>query len=389
MPAGITAQGDSTWFQTNSAYPPNSLSSITNFAPGTFQQIGIYAYWSQIQKPDGTYDFSAVDTALCSLQAYNTANNDHVKAKLRIVPDSRQISSQTNVTETASPAAELAQGGIPGGTIIYSSYGTVNQKTMSVGAYYLNGVPGDYTSMSSAMNDALAARYDANTLISAVSVETCASVDLEPWLQASDTTSLANLALFTPAFTEAQKLKCLVNAPNSYSSWKLTPLMDVMGAYNCLGDGTVANCPQGKTSADYVDTKKTMTTYSAAFGARFAYESNGMRPFNVNDGDSRFTNTTPGAAGGPPDHWALYGTNASPVSYQPLNPNIPIADLINLTQNALLYCMTQLELNSQAQLGGSGNTPKVTQSDLNNLQSIINAGPPGGVNWNGQACKNK
>ena len=32
------------------------------------------------------------------------------------------------------------------------------------------------------MNNALAARYDANTLVTEVSIETCATVDMEPWL---------------------------------------------------------------------------------------------------------------------------------------------------------------------------------------------------------------
>ena len=78
------------------------------------------------------------------------------------------------------------------------------------------------------------------------------------------------------------------------------------------------------------------------------------------------------------------------MDFQPLDPNIGYSDLVNTVQQGLLYCMTELELTgSQAQLGGSGNTPKVTQSDLNNLQSIINAGPPGGVNWDGQPCQNK
>jgi hypothetical protein len=237
------------------------------------------------------------------------------------------------------------------------------------------------------MNNALGARYDANTLISEMSVETCASVDMEPWLQPSDSVSLANVASLTPPYSDKEDLNCLIHAPQAYTAWKLTPLITVTGQHNCQGDGTWVNCPNSKT--EDTDTINYLTTYSNDFGARFGYEANGLRPYEVNDGETQYTSHIPGANGGPPASVALFGTNNSPVSFQPLDPNIGYSDLINTVQQGLIYCMTELELNSGAQLGGSGSTPKLTQGDLANLQSILNAGPPGNVNWNGQACKNK
>jgi hypothetical protein len=385
---GVVDQGDTTWDDKGGVYPLNSLASLLNFPAGTFKQIGIFVYWSQIQKPDGTYDFSAVDTALCSLQAYNVANGDNVQAKLRIPPTSRQINPATQTTVTASPTAALNQGGIPGGTTVIYEPDDSDSKTNSVGAYYLRGTPGDYTAMWKAVNDQLAARYDANTLVSEVSVETCASVDLEPWLQPSDSVSLANVASFTPPYTDAEDLNCLTTAPNAYSSWKLTPLIDVVGAHNCQGDGTAPNCPNSKT--EYVDPIYLETTYGNAFGARFGYEENGLRPLNSTDGQSTFTSLVPGANGGPPLYWNVYGTNQSVVTYQPLTPSIPLADLINATQDVgVMFCMTELELNAQTQLGSNGKTPMVTASDLQNLASIVAAGPPGGLDWNNQPCMNR
>jgi len=389
---GITAQGDATWNDQGATYPQNDLTPVTTTYPaGTFKQVKIFAYWSEIAPSlTATPDYSSIDNALCALQAYNAANPTHpVYAKLTIVPTSRQISSKTKTTVTANPPYALAVGDPngnangPGIVVIYEPNKS-NAKNISVGGYWIP----QYETYWKHFNDALASRYDTNELVSSVLVESCASVDGEPWLQPTDAASLAQMASLKPAATDAQIIACLDSGPDAYASWQYTPLDETFGAYGCLGDGTSSNCPKSST-ADDTDTQNTMTKYSATLGSRIGYESNSLQGLNLTDGYPTFTTLTPGAKGGPPAHWVIYGANTSPITFQTAT-DLPFADMLSAAKTGILFCMTELEINDQTMLtpGAPEYIDPVTQ--MPQLQALFDAVPPGGqVGWNGQLCANQ
>jgi hypothetical protein len=390
-PIGLVAQGDSTWTGNQAGPPPNDVSVLFNYDVGTFKQIGIFAYWSQIlSSANGTPDFSSIDNALCALKKYNLKTGDNVTAKLRIVPDSRAIDANNNmVNVTASPAYALNVGGQNGGIIIQKDAGTSSPVDMAIGAYWLPAYSADWK----ALNDALAAHYDTYDIITEVSVNACASVDLEPWLQPRnpDNSEETALTVYTGSnkYTDGAVLACLDTEPDTYASWTHTPLINVFGSYSCLGDtNDTKNCPMGSTKIEYTDTTNTMTNYNGSLGARFLYETNGLRPSSTDNGELIFSSPDTTKPGGPPDHWALFGTNTSPVNMQPLDPNIDIHDIQSAEQFGFGQCMTEFELNDQGQLGGGGKAQRLAKADATTLSNAFATFAANPERWDTTQCAN-
>jgi len=154
------------------------------------------------------------------------------------------------------PNFVLGYGGTAGGVTI----GSNNQ----VGAYWA----ADTQSAFTALQAELAAYYDANPLLEEVTVETCASVGGEPYIEATDITSLTTLrGLTDTAYNDTNRKACFTAAASAYSAWTTTAIDSDYNQF--LGtDGCTTAHPTSCVVKDPVFTTTTMAAFAAPSGVR-------------------------------------------------------------------------------------------------------------------------
>jgi hypothetical protein len=193
--------------QAQGTLPDNTMEEITTHV-GVYQGAVINVLWSQLEPSQGTYDFSAINTALATISAYNTANPTApvVRAKLRVNAGAGTPSWIFGLT--------CGTGLLCGPIAVQRDTGMIN-----IGAYWAPA----YKTQWRALQAQLAASYDGNPAIAEVAVTSCSSDTDEPFIVPTDTTSQTNLRAFV--YTDTKEQNCLTQAESTdYTAWVYTPL---------------------------------------------------------------------------------------------------------------------------------------------------------------------
>jgi hypothetical protein len=179
--------------------PNNSMAEI-NAHPRVYVAAVINVTWAQIEPMRGTYVFDAIEDALATIATYNATYPAHpVVAKLRVYAGATSPS-------WLPPVA--------GGSVTIT--GLMNPITIPT--FWTAAYKTEWQSVQ----QALAARYDADPRIAEVGMTSCMSVTAEPFFIPVDATSIA--ALHAAKFDDTQFQACLSGAMDDYAPWVLTPV---------------------------------------------------------------------------------------------------------------------------------------------------------------------
>ncbi len=176
--------------------------NVSEVAPyvGDFSGIVINENWGQLEPSQGVYNWSDLDSSLSALTAFNEAHpTGQLYAKLRIFGGN------------GAPDWAKAIGGPPISV-------TLKNHPRTYGRWWTPA----YEAAWSDFQHAMAARYDTNPLIRAVSVGSCASSTGEPFVTEPGKASIS--VLEAAGWTSSAQQSCLQNALSDYSGWKTTPI---------------------------------------------------------------------------------------------------------------------------------------------------------------------
>ena len=196
---GLLDMGTQTAYQTGQPFPVTDPSSLDAYA-GDFSGIVVNESWSQLEPTPGVEDWAPLDQSLAAISAWNAAHPaTPLGVKLRIFAG---FSAPSWVVAQSGPTATIATRG--------------GAKT--VGEWWTT----PFRQAWSAFQHALAARYDPNPLVRAVSVSSCSSSTGEPFVVSGAISSQRALAAagWTPQLQEA----CLESALSDYSGWTHTQI---------------------------------------------------------------------------------------------------------------------------------------------------------------------
>lgn len=249
---GLIDMQDISWHNTDNATPPPlDISNVTKYA-GEFGGIVINAGWNQMQpSATGPLDFSVVETGLTAVRAYNAANPAApLGIKLRIY--------------AGSNAPQWAKN-LPGGPItIYRNPAGCGGKTdtcvLTLGAFWTQ----PYIVAWRAFQAQVAAKYDAEPLIKAVAVTSCAEQTDEPFVASSGPISKQNLT--QAHFDDAAQEACLTGAIDDYSAWQNTGIDFTVNSYNRIAGGIDTNF-----------TVSVMTLCRQKIGSRCVLDNHGLQ----------------------------------------------------------------------------------------------------------------
>jgi hypothetical protein len=191
--------GIQTAYQTGQPFPVTDPSTLDAYA-GDFSGIVVNESWSQLEPAPGVEDWAPLDQSLAAVSAWNAAHPaTPLGVKLRIFAGS------------SAPSWVVAQSGP---TVTIQTRGG----TKTVGEWWTT----PFRQAWNVFQHALAARYDPNPLVRAVSVSSCSSSTGEPFVVSGAISSQRSLAAagWTPQLQEA----CLEGALSDYSGWTHTQI---------------------------------------------------------------------------------------------------------------------------------------------------------------------
>lgn len=213
---------DISWHNTDNAVPSFDMANVDAF-PGLFGGIVLNVAWSQMEtSPTAPLNFAYTDAALGEVQQYNDAHPDApLGVKLRIYGGS-------NAPQWAKD--------LDGGPItIYRNPagcgGQTDSCVLTVGPFWTQ----TYIEFWRAFQAKVAAKYDANPLIEAVAVTSCASQTDEPFVPTTGAIAKANLA--AAGYSDDEEQACLNGAVDDYAAWTATPIDFTFNTYNKFSGG--------------------------------------------------------------------------------------------------------------------------------------------------------
>lgn len=221
---GMIDMQDISWHNTDNAQPAFDVSNVDAF-PGLFGGIAINATWSQMQPvSNGAIDRTAVDAALAAVRTYNDANpSAPLGVKLRIYGGSN------------APAWAKSIGGP---VRIYRNPagcgGVEDSCLLTVGAFWTQ----PYIASWRSFQGKVAAIYDAEPLIRAVAITSCAAQTDEPFVTTSGPIGKAHLK--TAGYDDQAEQACLSGAVDDYAAWTSTPVDFTFNAYENADSGVDA-----------------------------------------------------------------------------------------------------------------------------------------------------
>jgi hypothetical protein len=218
---GLIDMQDISWHNTDNAQPTFDISNAQMF-PGILGGIVINATWSQMQPAaGGAVNFSVTDAALAQVTAYNGSASAPLGVKLRIYGGSN------------APQWAKSLGGGP--ITIYRNPAGCNGQTdtcpLTVGPFWTTQYISDWRTFQAAV----AAKYDANPLIVAVAVTSCAAQTDEPFVSSSGPVSKANLG--AAGYSDMMEQNCLTNATADYKAWVSTDIDFTFNSYSLFTGG--------------------------------------------------------------------------------------------------------------------------------------------------------
>ncbi len=223
---GLLDMQDISWHNVNNGQPHFTIANARKF-PGILGGIIINATWSQMQpRQGGVVQFSAVDSALSKIDAYNAANPaTPLGVKLRIYGGSN----------APRWAKLLGNGPIT----IYRNPAGCDGKTdtckLTVGPFWTK----PYIDAWRAFQAQVAARYDTDPMVIAVAVTSCAAQTDEPFVASTGPVSKANLA--AAGYSDAAEQACLKGATDDYRAWAKTDVDFPFNAYSDFRGGQDAS----------------------------------------------------------------------------------------------------------------------------------------------------
>lgn len=206
---GLLDMGVQTAYQTGQPFPTTDPSTLDTYA-GAFGGIVINESWSQLEPSPGVEQWAPLDQSLAAVQMWNIQHPaTPLGVKLRIFAG---YSAPSWVVQESGPSVTLHT---RGGTKVVGEWWTT-----------------PFRQAWNSFQHALAARYDSNPLVRAVSVSSCSSSTGEPFVVSGAKSS--QQALSAAGWTPQLQESCLEGALSDYSGWVHTPV-DL--AANLLGQG--------------------------------------------------------------------------------------------------------------------------------------------------------
>lgn len=193
-------------YQAGQPFPTTDPGVLDPYA-GVFGGIVVNESWSQLEPSPGVEQWAPLDQSLAAVQAWNSQHQaTPLGVKLRIFAG------------YGAPSWVVQQAGAP--VTLQTKGGT-----KTVGRWWTT----PFRQAWSTFQHALAARYDSNPLVRAVSVSSCSSSTGEPFVVSGAVTS--QRALQAAGWTPQLQENCLSGALADYAGWVHTP---VTFAFNTL-----------------------------------------------------------------------------------------------------------------------------------------------------------
>jgi hypothetical protein len=187
--------------------------------------IVVNATWDELQ-PTGPTDLVAGDTLDQQMDAVRSYNTTHpatpLSVKIRVSAGFR------------APSWAMALGGGP--VTIPADPSAKNWRSGPIGEWWTSA----YQSAWRDFQGKLAAKYDADPLVSEVAVTSCAFQTDEPWVIPAGQVALP--ALHAVGYDDMLEQQCLASALADYAAWKLTWIDYTFNDYH-LTDSTPSSDP--------------------------------------------------------------------------------------------------------------------------------------------------
>jgi hypothetical protein len=242
---GLVTMGRLAFVTTPSLAPDNSLREANAHA-GVYAGAVILATWAQLEPAQGQYDFSAIETGLASLRAYNARYKaTPLAGKLRVF---------------AGPLAPDWAKRLDGGPVGITERG----HAIELGHFWSPA----YGAAWRALQQALAARYDTNPLIQEVAISSCAAASAEPFVIPLTRDNLP--ALTAAGYTDAAMQQCLMGAIDDYAPWKTTALDYTFNPFRTIASG--------RPRVDPAFADQVMEAFRQRLGARGVIANHGLTP---------------------------------------------------------------------------------------------------------------
>ncbi len=204
--------GVQTPYQLDLPFPTVDTSAITPYA-GSFAGIVVNETWAQLEPTQGSESWSPLDASLAAVGQWNAAHpSTPVGVKLRIFAGS---TAPMWAKTLGGPSVTISTKGV---SKTYGAWWTIT-----------------YRQAWSSFQHAMAARYDSNPLVRAVSVGSCATLTGEPFVM--NLTGPAIQLMETAGWTPHAQESCLQGALADYSGWVHTPVDFAFNPYRTVVAG--------------------------------------------------------------------------------------------------------------------------------------------------------
>jgi hypothetical protein len=220
---GLIDMGVQNSYSLDIPFPTVDTSAITPDA-GAFGGIVVNENWAQLEPSAGHEEWQDLDASLAAVKAWNVAHpSSPVGVKLRIFGGN------------AAPGWAKSLSGSP-----------ISVVTKGISRTYGRWWTRPYAKAWSSFQHALAARYDYNALVRAVSISSCATLTGEPFVM--DMTRAAIQTMMAAGWTPEAQQRCLDNALADYAGWVHTPVTFAFNPYRTVINGIAAADPTVTTT---------------------------------------------------------------------------------------------------------------------------------------------
>jgi hypothetical protein len=246
---GLIDKGSETQYHQDVPYPVVDLSDVAAVSPA-LSGIVVNQTWAQLEPAPGQFDFTTLDESLAAVEAYNGQHPDApLGVRLRVfaayaAPEWAKTLDGTPLTVPPNLPSDT------GGTL---------------GQWWKPG----YRSAWAGLQQALASRYDSNSVLREVAVSSCSSLTAEPFVIGGEVVPLAEADGWTPAAQQT----CLDGAFSDYAPWVHTSIYYPMN-------------PLAGNQAITTEVMQRCATSAAAGGPTCIVANNDLSPVSATTGGS-------------------------------------------------------------------------------------------------------
>ena len=275
--AGLIDKGSETPYHQGVPYPVIDLTDVSAKSPA-FAGIVVNQTWAQLEPSPGEFDFTTLDASLAAVAAYD---QQHADAPLGVRLRVFAAYAAPGWAKTLDGPPITVPANLPSNT-----GGTLGQWWKP-----------EYRSAWAGLQQALAGRYDSNSVLREVAVSSCSSLTAEPFVIGGEVVPLAEADGWTPAAQQS----CLDGALSDYAPWVRTSIYYPMNPLT--GDQAITT-----------EVMQRCATSAAAGGPLCILANNALSPVSA---------TTGGSAPTYAELNNLWSANASttPIAFQMDGPN--------------------------------------------------------------------